>query len=114
VDGAIKTAIKEKRRARAAEEPEHDDLLSCMLTASEGETAPAGAGATTKSAQSAQSAQSGSTEETDAGIVDNLKTFFFGGYDTTSIAISFTLWTLANRPVRSPSVSTEICTQGCN
>jgi len=61
------------------EEEEHEDLLKYMLAARREE---GGQG----------------QQITDEGLADNLLTLLFGGFDTTSIALTYTLYSVANDP----------------
>ena len=62
----------------------HDDLLSAILTENKGGQSTGEAG--------------GGTGTDDEALVDNLLTFFFAGFDTTSVALSFALYEIAARP----------------
>ena len=90
VDNAIKVAIAEKRRAVASGDPEHDDLLSGMLRATAEQNSSVGGGGSGGGGDD--------NAEQDQAIIDNLKTFFFGGYDTSSVAVAFGIWMLSKHP----------------
>lgn len=73
---ALSAAVAEKRAAVASGSSVHDDLLAAMLEGDGG----------------------GGVPPSDAELIDNLITFFFAGFDTTSVAISWTLYELARHP----------------
>ena len=101
VDNAIKIAIAEKRRAAAAGDAEHDDLLSGMLRANAEQVNPTsggGGGGGGGGGDSLDKEQQQQQQQQDQAIIDNLKTFFFGGYDTSSVAVAFGIWMISKHP----------------
>jgi hypothetical protein len=44
----------------------------------------------------------------DKGLIDNLFTFFFAGFDTSSVALAFAIWEISQRPLVEKKLLDEI------
>jgi cytochrome P450 len=84
IHGLLRRLIKEHRNAN---EPSND-FMTYMLTAKDGENSK--------------------VQLSDQALIDNLVTFLFGGFDTTSIGLSYCLFELANHPNVVNKMRTEM------
>lgn len=78
IDALVLAIIEERKRSNGSEHP-HNDLLSLLLAENQAK---------------GKSGKSLSTRE----LVDECKTFFFGGHETTALALTWTLLLLAMHP----------------
>nr|GLL28171.1 cytokinin hydroxylase [Ipomoea trifida] len=78
IDALVLAIIEERKRSNGSDHP-HNDLLSLLLAENQAK---------------GKSGKSLSTRE----LVDECKTFFFGGHETTALALTWTLLLLAMHP----------------
>lgn len=88
IDGLVLAIIEERKRSNGSEHP-HNDLLSLLLAENQ---------------VKGRSGKSLSTRE----LVDECKTFFFGGHETTALALTWSLLLLAMHPEWQTELREEI------
>ena len=116
IEGIVEKRVQEQQeqeQEQASAQTQHEDLLKYMLRANQEDDSKV-----TKVLETSLSLflfplslclpASTNTKVTKAGLADNLLTLLFAGFDTTSIALTWTFYLLAKHPEVEAKVLAEI------